>query len=110
MPTIATAGTGKAVGKNAALQILAKRLADIGLWGVVVTRVMRVKKSMSLAKTTSECRLPFERHRVEAFQRHKAGTGNEVGNALSLFERHTGITIKKNSSAAISPLSNGILS
>jgi hypothetical protein len=30
-------GAGKAVGEDAALQILAKGLADIRLWGVVVT-------------------------------------------------------------------------
>ena len=34
--TIVTPRPGKAVGEDAALQILAKGLADIGLWGVVV--------------------------------------------------------------------------
>ena len=33
---IVTPGPGKAVGKDAALQILAKGLADVGLGGVVV--------------------------------------------------------------------------
>ena len=36
MTTIVTPGSGKAMGKDAAFQILAKRLADIGLGGVVV--------------------------------------------------------------------------
>ena len=33
---VVTPGSGKAVGKDAAFQIFAKGLADIGLWGVVV--------------------------------------------------------------------------
>ena len=36
VPAVVTPRPGKAVGKNAALQILAKRLTDIGLWGVVI--------------------------------------------------------------------------
>ena len=36
MSTIITPGPGKAVGEDAAFQIFAKRLADIGLGGVVV--------------------------------------------------------------------------
>ena len=37
MPTVTAAGARKAVRKDAALQILAKRLTDIGLGAVVVT-------------------------------------------------------------------------
>jgi hypothetical protein len=36
VPAVITPGPGKAVGENAALQILAKRLANIRLGGVVV--------------------------------------------------------------------------
>jgi hypothetical protein len=36
VPAVLTSGAGKAVGKDTALQIFAKRLADKGLWGVVV--------------------------------------------------------------------------
>ena len=36
MPAVITAGTGKAVGKDAALQIPLERLAHEGLWGAVV--------------------------------------------------------------------------
>ena len=36
VPAVGAAGAGKGVGEDAALQIFAKRLADIGLGGVVV--------------------------------------------------------------------------
>ena len=36
LPAVITPGAGKAVGKDAALQIVAKSLADVGLGGVVV--------------------------------------------------------------------------
>ena len=36
VPAIVTPCAGKAMGKDAAFQIFAKGLADIGLWGVVV--------------------------------------------------------------------------
>jgi len=36
VPTVVTAGAGKAVGKDAALQIFAKRLLHISRWRVVV--------------------------------------------------------------------------
>ena len=37
VPAVVTPRPGKAVGEDAALQILAKGLGDIRLWGVVVT-------------------------------------------------------------------------
>lgn len=36
VPAVLTSSAGKAVGKDTGLQIFAKRLADKGLWGVVV--------------------------------------------------------------------------
>ena len=36
MAAVATTHTGKAVGKDAAFQLLAKRLEHIGLWRVIV--------------------------------------------------------------------------
>ena len=36
VPTVITAGTRRAVGKDATFEVLAKRLADVGTWCVVV--------------------------------------------------------------------------
>ncbi len=45
VPTIFTPRPGKAVGKNAAFQILAKGLADIGLMGVVVALAVELARA-----------------------------------------------------------------
>jgi len=37
MTTVITAGPRKAVGKDAAFEVFAKRLADVGAWCVVIT-------------------------------------------------------------------------
>lgn len=41
-PTIVTAGAGEAVGKDAAFQILAKRLTDIGRGGVEIAPAIKL--------------------------------------------------------------------
>jgi hypothetical protein len=54
VPAVTTADTGKAVRKDAAFQIFGKRLADIGLWRVVVTlpvelaRTGQIKPSLEM--------------------------------------------------------------
>ena len=37
VPTVTAAGTRKAVRKDAAFEVFAQGLSDVGLWGVVVT-------------------------------------------------------------------------
>ena len=42
MPTVVTAGAGKAVGKNATFEVFAKRLADVRFWCVVVALAVKL--------------------------------------------------------------------
>ena len=42
MATIVTAGAGKTVGKDPTFEVFAKRLADVGLWCVVVALAVKL--------------------------------------------------------------------
>jgi hypothetical protein len=42
MATIVTAGAGKTVGKYPTFEVFAKRLADVGLWCVVVALAVKL--------------------------------------------------------------------
>ncbi|MFT7116089.1 MAG: hypothetical protein ACI9I0_001299 [Rhodoferax sp.] len=48
MPAVIAPGPGKAVRKDAAFQILAKGLADVGLGGVVVTLAVELARAGEL--------------------------------------------------------------
>ena len=45
MPAVITPGPGKTVRKDAALQILAKRLAHVGFWRVVVALAVELARA-----------------------------------------------------------------
>jgi hypothetical protein len=42
MPTVITAGAGKAVGEDTAFEVFAKRLADVGAGCVVITLTVKL--------------------------------------------------------------------
>ena len=48
MSAVATAGAGKAMRKDAAFKVFAKRLADKRLWGVVVTLPIKLPRAGQL--------------------------------------------------------------
>ena len=48
VPTVITAGTRKAVGKDATFEVLAKRLADVGTWCVVVALAVELQAENAL--------------------------------------------------------------
>lgn len=50
MPAVTTAGTGKAMRKDAAFQIFAKRLADTGLWRTLVTLPVELARPSQVSK------------------------------------------------------------
>ena len=53
MPAVITASPGKTVGKDAAFQVFAKRLAHTVLWGVCAARRMRWQARTPLGITNS---------------------------------------------------------
>ena len=51
VPTVITAGTRKAVGKDATFELLAKRLADVATWCVVVALAVELACACQLKLT-----------------------------------------------------------
>ena len=56
VPTVVTAGTGKAVGKDATLQIFAKSPLDIRGWRVVVALAVELASSSQVSKCSATVR------------------------------------------------------
>ena len=54
MPTVVTAGAREAVRKDAAFQVFAKRLADVGAWCVVIALAVRIDPPRQQKARTGE--------------------------------------------------------